>query len=236
MRGKLIVIEGTDCSGKETQSKILVEKLNNEGMETKRFSFPMYDTPTGKIVGGPYLGKSYICEGFFPETAPNVDPKVSALYYAADRLYNIPKIMELLDNGVNVVLDRYLYSNMAHQGGKISDTNSREMMYNWLYDLEVSFLGLPVPDVRIFISMPYEGSVILKKSRAEELDQNEASEEHLRCAFNAYHEVANKYDFKIIDCIKDLSREVSIDNIKTIDEISTEIYGYVTSTNKMLIK
>ena len=60
MRGKLIVIEGTDCSGKETQTKMLVEKLENVGIKCVRFSFPQYDTPTGKIVGGPYLGKNYM--------------------------------------------------------------------------------------------------------------------------------------------------------------------------------
>lgn len=57
MRGKLIVIEGTDCSGKQTQSDLLLKYLNDNGIKTKKFSFPMYDTPTGKIVGGPYLGK-----------------------------------------------------------------------------------------------------------------------------------------------------------------------------------
>lgn len=84
MKGKIIVIEGTDCSGKETQSKKLIERLNKEGIKTEYFSFPQYNTPTGRIVGGPYLGKSYICECWFPEGAINVDPKVASLYYAAD--------------------------------------------------------------------------------------------------------------------------------------------------------
>ena len=96
MKGKLIVIEGTDCSGKETQSNLLIEKLKKENIRIEKFSFPNYNSPTGKIVGGPYLGKSYICEGWFEEGAPNVDPKVSALYYAADRLYNIDKIKFLI--------------------------------------------------------------------------------------------------------------------------------------------
>ena len=127
MRGKIIVIEGTDCSGKETQSKKIIEKFNN----CKYFSFPKYDSPTGKIIGGPYLGKSYICDGWFPEGADKVDPKVSSLYYAADRKYNIDKINQMLDDGYNVILDRYVYSNMAHQGGKIKDTKERHKMYKW---------------------------------------------------------------------------------------------------------
>lgn len=88
MKGKIIVIEGTDCSGKETQTSLLVQRLSKEGKKIERVSFPSYDTPTGKIVGGAYLGKSYIGEGYFPEGAANVDPKVASLYYAADRRYN----------------------------------------------------------------------------------------------------------------------------------------------------
>ena len=61
MKGKIIVVEGTDCSGKETQSKMLEERLNKEGKKCIRFSFPMYDTPTGRIVGGAYLGRSTKC-------------------------------------------------------------------------------------------------------------------------------------------------------------------------------
>lgn len=66
-KGKLIVIEGTDCSGKGTQSDILYNKLVSEGFNVYKTSFPMYDTPTGKIVGGPYLGKEHICSGWFSE-------------------------------------------------------------------------------------------------------------------------------------------------------------------------
>ena len=99
MRGKLIVIEGTDCSGKETQSKLIIERFKKEGIEFRYFSFPNYDSPTGKIIGGPYLGKENICKGWFPETAPLVDPKVSSLYYAADRKYNLDVINLYLAKG-----------------------------------------------------------------------------------------------------------------------------------------
>ena len=99
MKGKLIVIEGTDCSGKETQSKMLVESLNEMGLKAVHLSFPMYDTPTGKIVGGCYLGKPEIGESLFPEGAVEVDPKIASLYYAADRKYNIGKIKKYLEDG-----------------------------------------------------------------------------------------------------------------------------------------
>ena len=85
--GKIILIEGTDCSGKETQSKMLIDALKEEGYQVESFDFPHYDSPTGRIIGGPYLGKKEICDGWFPEGAANVDAKVASLYYAADRRY-----------------------------------------------------------------------------------------------------------------------------------------------------
>jgi len=220
MKGKLIVIEGTDCSGKETQSNLLIEKLKNDGIRIEKFSFPNYNSPTGKIIGGPYLGKSYICDGWFPEGAPNVDPKVSALYYAADRLYNIDKIKFLLDNGVNVILDRYVYSNMAHQGGKLDNVSDRNSMYDWLDNLEFNLLDLPRPDIGVFLHMPFELSLSLKKGRSEDLDQNERDKDHLINAENAYIELARKYDFYTIECN-------DCDRIKTIEEINADLYNYV---------
>ena len=220
MRGKLIVIEGTDCSGKETQTKLLVEKLDKLNIKCVRLSFPMYDTPTGKIVGGPYLGKNYICDGWFDEGATNVDPKVSSLYYAADRKYNVGKIEELLNNGINVILDRYIYSNLAHQGGKIKDKGKRLEMYNWLNELEFNLLKLPQADIKVFLHMPYEVSCILKKDRKESADQHESSKEHLLMAENAYKEIADIYNFKTIEC--------NIGNSpKKIEDINDELYDYI---------
>ena len=225
MRGKLIVIEGTDCSGKETQSKRLHQRLNDAGYKTHMLGFPMYDTPTGKIVGGPYLGKSYICEGWFPEKAPNVDAKVSCLLYAADRKYNVDKILEYLDTGYNVILDRYTYSAMAHQGGKISDLKGREDIYKFVEALEFDLLGLPIPDIKIFLHMPLEGAKILKEGREEAADQNEADSNHLINAEKAFVEVSKLYDFKTIECVS--SYPITKDSIRTIDDVSNEIFEYV---------
>lgn len=222
---KLIVIEGTDCSGKETQSKKLIERLKEEGIECAYFSFPNYNSPTGKIIGGPYLGKEYICEGWFPETAPNVDPKVSCLYYAADRRYNIPKVFELLNQGVSVILDRYTYSNMAHQGGKIRDKEERQKMYDWIHQIEFELLDLPQPDIKVFLHVPYEVAAELKKGRQEALDENEKNQEHLIHAEEAYVEVANKYDFYTIECAKN-------NQMLSIDEIHEEVYNYVKKLTK----
>ena len=118
MKGKIIVIEGTDCSGKETQSKLLEEKLKNEGNKVLRISFPVYDSPTGKIIGGAYLGKKEIGETYFKEGPINVDPKVISMYYAADRLYNIDKIKFLLENG-SVLPSNVIFQSQHTQGDGI---------------------------------------------------------------------------------------------------------------------
>ena len=153
MAGKIIVIEGTDCSGKETQSKLLEETLQKKH-NCIRFSFPMYDTPTGIIVGDDLLGRKG--ESLFKEGAPQVDPRVVCLYYAADRKYNMPKIQEYLDKDYYVILDRYITSNLAYQGSKIRDKDERFDMYQWIDKLEYWLLGLPKPDMTIFLHVPYE--------------------------------------------------------------------------------
>lgn len=220
MRGKLIVVEGTDCSGKETQTNLLLTNLHNDNIKVEKFSFPNYQSPTGKIIGGPYLGKSYICDGWFPEGAPKVDPKVAALYYAADRKYNIYKIKFLLENSVNVILDRYVYSNMAHQGGKIKDSNERFAMYDWLDKLEFSLLELPEADIKVFLHLPVEQATKLRMGREEALDENEKDINHLKDAERAYIEIANKYNFKTIECNIE-------NNIRTIEDIQDELYNFI---------
>ncbi len=219
-RGTLLIIEGTDCSGKNTQSEILLKRLKKEGRNVIKISFPMYNTPTGKIVGGPYLGKSSICSGWFQEGANAVDPKVASLYYAADRYYNIDTINKHLNEGYIVILDRYVTSNMAHQGGKIADKLEREKMYQWLEKLEYELLELPKPDIKILLHLPYKYAKELQKNRIE-LDEHEKSYNNLTNAENAYLEIAALYNFDIIECVKD-------GVIRTIDDISDEVYAKVT--------
>lgn len=216
MRGKLIVVEGTDCSGKETQTKRIVERCEKKGIKVYNYSFPRYDTPTGKIVGGPYLGKSYICDGWFSEGATNVDALVASAYYAADRRYNIKEIIEHLNNGDIVLLDRYVESNMAHQGGKLETKEERQKMYEKLDELEFGIMELPRPDAVIFLYMPSPYAAILRQGRAEAADQLERDMEHLAKAEQAYLELTEKYGYIKIDCVKD-------DVIRTIDDINDEV-------------
>lgn len=215
MKGKLITIEGTDCSGKETQTNLLIKKLREEGYQVQNFSFPNYNSPTGRIIGGPYLGKEGFDKCYFEEGSTKVDPKVASLYYAADRKYNIDKINFLLDQGYNVILDRYIYSNMAHQGGKIIDKNERNDMYNWLDKLEFDLMELPKPDLTIFLHMPTEVAEELKSHRHEKADGHEKDKNHLKQAETAYIELAKKYNFVTIEC----SENGKPKDIEAINEI-----------------
>lgn len=218
-KGKIIVIEGTDCSGKETQSRLLEERLNKEKKKCIRFSFPMYDTPTGKIVGGDYLGKPEIGPSVFTEGAVNVDPHVICLYYAADRKYNMPKIEEYLNKGYYVILDRYTTSNLAHQGSKIKDPDERFNMYQWIDKLEYWLLKLPKPDITIFLHVPFENTIELRKNR-EFIDEHEKSEEHLKSAEAAYLELSELYHWHRIECIKN-------DKLRAVEDINDEILEVV---------
>ena len=220
-KGKLIVIEGTDCSGKETQSRLLVKKLNAMGVKAINLSFPMYDTPTGRIVGGPYLGRIENGESWFPEGPVEVDPKISCMYYAADRKYNFPKVKEFLEQGYYVVLDRYVSSNMAHQGSKIEDPDERFNLFKWIDKLEYWLLELPKADLTIFLHVPYALSKELMKNR-NSIDGHEKSESHLINAEKAYMELSSLYNWKVITCAQN-------GNLRNIEEINQEILKIVTN-------
>jgi len=219
MSGKIIVIEGTDSSGKETQTKLLEERLISEGKKCIHFSFPMYNTPTGKIIGEAYLGKSDMGNSLFEEGAINVDPKVVCLYYAADRKYNMPDILKYLADDYYVLLDRYTTSNLAYQGSKIDDSEERFNMYQWIDKLEYWLLQLPKPDKTIFLHVPYKFSKELKKNR-EITDEYEKTEDYLKKAEQAYIELSELYNWDIVNCVED-------DSLKSIKEINDEIYNKV---------
>ena len=227
MRGKLIVIEGTDCSGKETQTRLLMEKFKKEGIKVERLSFPMYDTPTGKIIGACYLGKPYLCKelfkeekSWFEEGATSVDPLVAIDLYAADRRYNLPKIEKLLNEGINVIIDRYVGSNMAHQGCKIYDEKQRINMFKLIEEKEYIINKMPVPDISVFLYMPYEQAKILRLNREEEADQHESDEAYLRNAEATYLDLVGLYDYKKIDCVNN-------NKVRTIEDINNDLYNHV---------
>lgn len=219
MKGKIIVIEGTECSGKETQTSLLVQRLRKMGRNIERLSFPNYDAPTGKIVGGAYLGKDYIGESVFEEGPDNVDPKVASLYYAADRRYNKDKIIELLNSGIDVLIERYVESNMAHQGGKLFDKEDRHKLYEQLATIEYEFLELPKPDVIFFLYVPYKKVVELKTYRNSTTNSKDSNPIHLRNAENCYLELADLHNYVKIDCVDKKGK------LRDIEQINDEIFN-----------
>ena len=211
---KIIVIEGTDCSGKETQSKLIEEKLKKEGKKVLRISFPAYDSPTGKIIEGPYLGKSM--NTYFDEGPTNVDPKVISLLYAADRLYNLKDIDKNFDY---IIFDRYVESNMAHQGSKIDNIEERKELYSFINELEYKLLQLPKPDITIFLHVPYEYVKKLKENR-KQLDEHEKDDKFSKKSIDTYLELTNLYNWNKIECIKD-------NNLRNIEDINEEIMNII---------
>lgn len=221
MEGKLIVIEGSDSSGKSTQGKLLVENLNRQKIKSVLLSFPNYNSPTGKIVAGSLLGKEGYGPCLFEEGSSNIDPHIACLYYAADRKYNIDKILKYLNDGYYVVLDRYISSNMAHQGGKIIDKDERFNMFQWIDRLEYWLLNLPKPDQTIFLHMPYEISLKLSKQKKDK-DLVDDDVNYLKNSENTYIELSELYHWDRIECINDF------DELKSVEEISNEIINIVT--------
>ncbi len=207
MRGKLIVIEGTNSSGKETQSNLLVDRLNKENITSSKKRFPDYDSPTGRIISECILGKN--SKSFFKESIDKIPPKVAALYYAADRAYNIDKINALLDSGVNVILDRYVESNMAYQAAKFDDIKDKINILLWMEQLEFNLLDLPRPDKVIFLYLPYEYRI----------NQNEDNA-HLKNAEKAYNLITERYSCDIVNCVK-------YDKVRSIEDIHEEVYQIV---------
>lgn len=217
--GKIIVIEGTDCSGKETQSKLLKSYLEQNGIKVATFSYPQYNTPTGKIIGGPLLGKPSICPSWFNNYV-EVDSKVASLYFAADRRASLPVLKELINNNEIVIIDRYIYSNMGHQGSKIEDKEERLKMYKFLETLEFDLLELPRPDLVVFLYLPYSYGEELKKNRVETLDEAEKSQTHQIKSERTYLELTELYGFEKIDCF-------SNGTVKTREEINKEVISHV---------
>jgi len=218
-KGKLIVIEGTDCSGKETQSKLLIKNLKAQGKDCIMFGFPNYDSPTGKIVGGPYLGKPEISECFFKEGAVAVDPKIACLYYSADFKYHIDEINSYLEKGYYVILDRYVTSSLGHQGSKIINKDERFEMFQWIDKLNYWLMGLPKPDITVFLHVPFEFASELKKNRVA-IDEHEKDENHLRNAEQTYLELVELYNWKYVNCVQD-------NTLRAIEDINSEIMNII---------
>lgn len=218
--GKLIVIEGTDSSGKETQTKRLFEKLEEQGLKVKKISFPNYDSPACEPV------KMYLA-GAFGEDAMKVNPYPVSTMYAIDRYASFKTDWEKFYNEDGVIVtDRYVTSNMVHQASKIKDLDEKKQYLNWLEDLEYEKMGIPRPDLVIFLNMPTEMAVKLMAERKnkitgeEKKDIHERDREYLKESHANACNIANIYNWKEIKCSDG-------ERIKTIEEIGEEVFSLV---------
>lgn len=157
-KGKLIVIDGADGSGKATQVKMLVERFLKEKKKVKSIDFPRYGSNHfGTLIGRGLAGEL----GDFVAH----DPHIISTLYAADRFESSGEIKKWLEEGHIVVADRYVSANQIHQGGKIQDSRKRKKFLQWLDTMEFEVFKIPRPDIVLFLDVPLEVSFKLLKEK-----------------------------------------------------------------------
>ena len=190
--GKLIVIEGSDGSGKATQTRKLYERLRDLEVNVRRVSFPNYESESSALI------KMYL-RGDFGGDAEAVNPYAAATFYAVDRFAGLGEWRDFYNRGGLVLSDRYVGSNMAYQAAKFRNERERTEFLTWLYDLEFNRFQLPKPDLTIFLDMPPEISAILRRERGRE-DIHETDAEYQIKTYNTYKELSEMYGWKIVNC------------------------------------
>ena len=200
--GVFIVLEGTDGSGKGTQFKLLQQQLSEAGYDVATFDFPQYDQPSSYFVKE-YLNGRY-------GTAEEVGPYTGSLFYALDRYDASAKIREALDAGKVVLANRFVGSNMAHQGTKFNNADERRGYFIWLDNLEFEMLKIPRPDMNIVLRVPADTAQKLVDQKSErsytdkKRDIHEADLNHLKRAVDVYDDLCQLFpkDFARIDCVR----------------------------------
>lgn len=211
MAGKLIIIEAGDGCGKATQTEQLTGRLKRDGRNVRQISFPDYKSPSSALIKL-YLG------GAFGDDAQAVNPYAASTFYAVDRYASFKQDWEnFYRQGGIVVADRYTTSNMVHQAVKFSAPEERDAYLEWLWDFEFVKFGLPVPDAVVFLDMPPEYSLELLRQRTGAADLHERDAQYLARCYTGYRELAVKYGWQRIDCVKQ-------GRLKSIDEIHGEVY------------
>jgi dTMP kinase len=198
-KGKFIVIDGTDGSGKATQTSLLVEELKAGGYAVEMTDFPQYGNKSAGLVEE-YLNGKY----------GQVSPEAASIFYAIDRFDASFKIRKWLDEGRIVISNRYVTANAGHQGGKIKDDYDRLKFFKWLDNLEYNIFGIPKPDLNIILHMPAEMAqkLVDKKSsnvreyvNGKKRDLHEADINHLKNAEKVYLQISKLFpNTKLVEC------------------------------------
>lgn len=215
--GKLIVIEGTDGSGKSTQFKLLTERLLSEGREFKRLVFPQYQEESSALIRM-YLG------GQFGSKPSDVNAYAASSFYAVDRYASYKKVWgDWYENGGLVVSDRYTTSNAVHQASK-EEGEKQAAFLKWLYEFEYDKLGLPRPDLTIYLDVPTQFTEKMMRSREAALgthaDIHEKDLSYLATCRETGRQAAAFYGWTVIQCVRD-------GQMRSIEDIHQEIYCLV---------
>jgi len=201
--GKLIVLEGTDSSGKSTQIELIKEYFQENNIRYTSLHFPLYEkTVAGKVISA-YLRGEY---GNIDE----VDPIFVANIYAMDRFLYLPELKKYLEDFEVVLLDRYVFSNMAFQGAKFDTETQSSIMRDWINEFEFGFLELPYPDLNIFFDVPID---IIKNRLEKEregddrkylegkIDIHETNIDFQEKVRNNYLALRNYENFIVVPCV-----------------------------------
>ncbi len=225
-RGKFIVIDGTDGSGKATQTELLAKKLRKEKYKVKIFDFPQYGQKSAGMVEE-YLNGQY-------GSAQEVGPYRASIFYACDRYDASFKIKKYLREGKIVISNRYVTANMGHQGGKIANPQERKKYFKWLYDLEYGIFGIPQPDLNMILHVDAAIAQKLvdgKDARSyikgqKKRDLHEKDLKHLRDAEKVYLEIAKNFPNScLIKCTENK-------NIMTREKISELVWKEIKKVLK----
>ena len=217
--GKLIVIEGTDGSGKSTQFKLLTSRLEQENHAFQRLVFPQYSEPSSALIRM-YLG------GEFGSKPSDVNAYAASTFYAVDRYASYRKVWsQWYENGGLIVSDRYTTSNAVHQASKEPVEKQPEFL-QWLYDLEYNKLGLPAPDVVIYLDVPTDFTESMMRRREADTnthaDIHEQDLEYLATCRRTGKAAAEYYGWTVIQCVRD-------GKMRSIEDIHEEIYRHVAA-------
>jgi len=212
-RGKIIVIEGTDGAGKGTQVEQILKKASAEKIPCTSFDFPRYKTPTGIGI------KTYL-HGYFGD-ASMLPPKISSGYYAVDRLAAKPEIEEVLDKGINAIMNRYNGSNLAHQAAKLKTWKARRAFIEWSKSYEYDVLQIAKPDFFVLLYVPSDVSAQSVVLRGLKQDDHERNADYQKEVVKTYLWLAkNEPDWRMVDCMKGYKR-------KSIEEVTDDIWKVV---------
>lgn len=209
-KGKLVVIDGADGSGKSTQTKLLLKYLKKNNLKNRFISFPRYYTSFHGRHVGRFLKGEFNHEG---AGTSEVSPYLSSLAFALDRLTARDQIVEWLSEGNIVVADRYVSASMAHQGSKLPKENQREFV-DWLYSMEYKEHKLPKEDVVIYLHVPVDTAQKLMKEQGREADTADKDIRHQRQTVEMYKSLTARYKhWQLLECVDEKGALFSIDEI-----------------------